>query len=201
MTESFAGQIRQALIKLAPRGEIAYQEIVDELGIVIYKDKQRIYLAMRDFIKRGECEKIAPGVVRYTRPIDPHPAVKTRRMYRFIRANRNGTVTIADVVANCNVSESTASEYLNLLTRRGITRRLGADNRSPRFQMIHDPGPGLVRNEANAEKMRRLRHIKKQALEQLDLAGQTLVQATTALADARRAVDGMEVEDDSDEGL
>ena len=194
MTTSFAGTIREILKRLAPQGDIAYADIALELDMITKREKQRLYLAMRDFIKRGECVKVAEGVVRYARPIDPHPADKTRCMFRLIRANRYNTITIADLVANCGVSEHTASEYLNVLTRHGITRRIGADNRTPRFQMIKDPGPNLIKNEENAKKLRRLRQAKKQTLAQLELAEQSLKSATDALAQARREVATIEEE-------
>ena len=195
MTQSFAGQVREILKRLDKEGDVTYQAVALELDMITDREKQRLYVTLRDFIKRGECKRVAPGTVRYVYGKEPRPAKKTRCMFRLIRANRYGTVTAADLMANCGVSAKNARDYLNTLTKRGFTRRIDMPNNQPsKYQLINDPGPDLIRNDANATKLRRLRHAQRKALAQLDLADQSLKSATDALAQARREVATIEEE-------
>lgn len=162
MTHTFTGRVRQILKRLSINGAIPYQAVALELGMVTNRQKQCLYPVMRELVKRGECERIAQGIVRYVANSDPRPAKKTGCMLRLIRANRNETITVADLVANCGVSARNARDYLNQLTKRGNVRRIAMPNNRPsKYQMIKDPGPILIRNDANAKKLRRMRQAKR----------------------------------------
>ncbi len=177
MTVSFAQRIRDIMrIDFKDRDQITYQEIAERLDMIEDKEKQRLYNAMRDFIKRDEVVRISPGVIRYTgKRYDPHPATKTRCMYRLIRANRRNTISVTDLMANCKVEENTAKEYLQMLVRRGVMRMIKMpDNQPSKYRMIDDPGPNLVRNDENAEKMRQIRELKKTAREALHAIQESL---------------------------
>jgi hypothetical protein len=91
---------------------------------------------------------------------------------------------VDDMVANCGVSVHTAREYLQMMTRHGITRRIKMPGNQPvRFQMIKDPGPGVVRNDTNSKKCARQRQAQKEALAQLDLAAAAVERARQAFTD------------------
>jgi predicted transcriptional regulator len=191
-----ATDVRKVLQDLAPQGNIPYGDIALKLDLVENKEKQPLYRMLLDFIKRGECEKVGRGVIRYIKT-DPHPAKKTACMYRLIRANKSGTVTAGDLMATCGVTKNTASEYLGMLTKRGITRRIKMpDNHPSKYQMIDDPGPGFVRNDANAEKLRRIRAAKKEALEKMDAAGKALINAAQTIMSARMSIADIGRDDD-----
>ena len=83
-------------------------------------------------------------------------------MFRLIRANRRETITVSDLMANCDVAKTTAREYLAMMVKRGILRAIkpAAVNLPYRYQMIDDPGPNLIRNEEKTEKQRLLREAK-----------------------------------------
>lgn len=183
--ETFAGRIRRVM-RMHFKGcdEITYADLAEKLDLVSDEEKQPLYNAMRDFIKRGEVIRIRRGAVRYNgRNYDPHPAGKTRCMLRLIRANRRSTVAADDLIANCKVERSTAKEYLNMLVRRGMMRRIPmSGNRPSKYKMIDDPGPNLVRNDENAEKMRRIREVRKLAREALDAIQENLDIAVAAVA-------------------
>jgi hypothetical protein len=197
--KGFAQQVRAALQELAPLGDITYAAIASRLDLVFNSDKQPMYMTLRDFIRRGECIRVAPRTVRYVSQKAPCPQNKSACMWRLIRANRNGTVTVDDLVAVCGVAESTAREYLKVLTRHGYTRRIDMPgNRRAKYQLINDPGPNLVKNEENAAKLRRMRAARKKALEQIDHARLVVADITKALNQAHRAVASM---DDERDGL
>jgi predicted transcriptional regulator len=180
--------VRKALQDLAKLGDIKYADVAQRLDMVSDKEKQPLYRILNDFIKRGECEKVRRGVIRHIKT-DPHPAKKTSCMYRLIRANKSGTVTVGDLVATCGVTKKTASEYLGMLTKRGITRRISMPGNHPsKYQMVQDPGPGFVRNDVNAEKLRCIRAAKKEALEKMDDAGKALINAAKTIMSARMSI-------------
>ena len=74
METGFYEKIRQVLIKLAPGGDITYQAIALELDIIWDNEKQVLYRALRDFIRRGECIKVGQGTVRYATKKEFRPA-------------------------------------------------------------------------------------------------------------------------------
>lgn len=190
--------VRKALQDLAQQGDITHGDIALKLDLVENKEKQPLYRILLDFIKRGECEKVGRGIIRYIKT-DPHPAKKTSCMYRLIRANKSGTVTVGDLMATCGVTKATASEYLGMLTKHGITRRISMPGNQPsKYQMVQDPGPGFVRNDANAEKLRRIRAAKKEALEKMDAAGKALINAAQTIMSARMSIADIDLRDDDE---
>jgi predicted ArsR family transcriptional regulator len=156
---------------------------------------------MRDFIKRGEVERIRPGVIRYVWKKNKgiRPADKTRCMYRLIRANKRESITVDDLRANCRVSRAAAREYLQLLVRREIMRRIDMPGNQPsKYRMINDPGPNLMKNEDNAAKMRAIRAAKKNTEAAIDQAAQSLIGATQALAQLKTALGDIPEDDNAE---
>ncbi|BBO78599.1 hypothetical protein DSCW_60160 [Desulfosarcina widdelii] len=185
MAKTFAQQIRDIMrIDLKDRETFTYDDIALRLDMVSGGERRRLYKAMLDFLKRGEVVRIKPGLLSYRdREYEVRPADKTRCMFKLIRANRSGSVTINDLVANCRVTKSTAREYLRVLVKRGVLRRIERPGLAPaKFMMIHDPGPNLLRNEANAEKLKRLREAKALAEEALSSVRESLDRAVAAVA-------------------
>ncbi len=203
MTEALplSQQIRNILrIELANKEQIEYREIALRLDYVTDREKQKMYAALRGFIRRGEVEHIGRGLIRYAwdRKKEVRPADKTRCMNRFIRANRRESIMVDDLVANCNVTAGTAKNHLRLLVRKEIMRRIDVPGNKPsKYRMIKDPGPKMIKNEEKAASMRRIRAARKRALQELDTAGKSFIAATEAIARARIAVDGMADEEDT----
>ena len=185
MSQSLAQQIRDILrIDLAGRKEVEHCEIALRLDFITRKEKQKMYSTLRDFIKRGEIERVRPGVVRYlwNKKREVHPAVKTRCMNRFIRANRRESISADDLVANCGATMRTAKEHLQLLVRNEIMRRIDMPgNQLAKYRMVNDPGPNMIKNEERAARLRRIRAVKKRALEELDSAADAIARARIAL--------------------
>ena len=148
------------------------------------KPRDPIYRAIPDFIKRGEVVRVRTGVLSYKgKGYEASPADKTRCMFRLIRANRRGTITVSDLIANCSVSKATAQEYLCTLVNRGVMCSIKTPgNRPYKYRIINDPGPNLIRNEEKTEKLKRLREAKAMAKEALTRARESLDKAAAAVA-------------------
>lgn len=179
--KGYAKKLRAMLQELSCQGDITYTDIIVRLDLITDKEKQPVYHTMRDFIRRGECVRVRRGVVRYVKNYQPKPANKTGCMFRYIRANRRGTITVADLVANCGVSDRTAKEYLNILTHRGFVRRISDPGMRSKYQMIHDPGPNLVRNDENRDKLQKIRADQRLAAQKIDEAMERLAEVKRIL--------------------
>lgn len=185
-TKSFAQRMREIMRdELKGREEIAIQEIAARLDLVSDQEKRPVYRTIRDFVKRGEVVRVRTGVIRYRGlKRDVRPADKTRCMWRLIRSNRNENIMASDLVANCGVSINTAREYLQMMVRREILRRIDMPGNKPsKYRMIDDPGPNLVRNDENAERLRRLRAAQKEAEAALSAAHIAINKGQAVIAD------------------
>lgn len=191
MPKSFAQRMREIMRdELKGRDEIAIQEIAARFDFVTDKEKRPIYRSIRDFVTRGEVVRVRKGVVRYVGlKRDVRPADKTRCMWRLIRSNRNENILASDLVSNCKVSVVTAREYLRMLVRRGVLRRIDMPNNQPsKFRMIDDPGPNLVRNEENAEKLRRLREAHRAINNEMMAANELIEMAAGHIDEAKKII-------------
>jgi len=185
MAKKFAQQIRDIMrIDLKDWDEFTCEDIALRMDLLPGKPRKPIYRAMPDFIKRGEVVRIRTGVFSYRgKGYSGRSADKTRCMYRLIRANRRSAITVNDLIANCGVSKVTAQEYLCMLANRGVMRRIKTPSNQPyKYRMIQDPGPNLLRNEANAEKLKRLREAKALAEAALSSVRESLDRAVAAVA-------------------
>jgi len=186
MPKPFAQKVREIMqIDLKGREEITYNDIAIRLDMISDKEKRPLYRTMRDFVKRGEVVRVRDGVLSYKGlERELRPADKTHCMFRLIRANRKSTIMVSDLVANCQVSEIMAREYLRMMVRRGFMRRIDRPNNKPsEYKITYDPGPNLVRNEENAEKLRRLREKQKEADAALTAAQIAINKGRAAIAD------------------
>ena len=186
MSKPFAQQVREIMqVDLKGREEITYTDIAVRLDMVSDEEKRPLYRTMRDFIKRGEVVRVRDGVLSY-RGLKKgvRPADKTNCMIRLIRANRNENIMVSDLMANCDVAEITAKEYLRYLVREKYMERIDMPNNKPsKYRLIKDPGPNLLRNEANAEKLRQLREKQREVEAALTAVELAVKKGRAAIAD------------------
>ena len=126
------------------------------------KTRARLSPTQRDMLKRGEIERVSEGVYRWT--AKPKPSQIREAMWRIVRARR--TVTVADMVEMAGAAENYAEEYLRLLLRRGIVR--GIAGHPAKYQLVKDDGPATPQDTDKADRLRRNRLAKKEALAALD---------------------------------
>ncbi len=182
MSERFTDQIRAAFQRLAAEksGPIELMAVARELDLPLNVHRRKLYVAMRDFIRRGEVERIKPGLYRYI-GLTSHAGEIQRKMWRLIRARKSDGVTYQDLVELCGASPNYAREYLRMLTKRGVLKRIDrrrAGNLPSLFRLINDPGPAF---QANLEKAAKLRRLRRQALERIDAAFAAVLEARQAL--------------------
>ena len=196
-----AGRVRDAVAGQAVGRSFGYKALFKAMDIVDQSEKQPVYRVVNDMVRRGELERVGVDAL-CRREYEARPAPKTTCMWRFIRASRKESILATDLVSTCGVSEITAKEYLQTLVRRGIMRRIDRPGNKPSlYRMIpaNDPGPGLVRDDEKAERLRRIRVAKQEALDLIEASSRDIIEASKKLMDARIRVNDIPIDaDDSD---
>lgn len=173
MKETFAGKIRQAARSLGADGSFTTRALSGHAGLRTRKEEKRMLNALRDFVKAGEVKRISLGVYVYLGKQRKDLPIKDQ-MRNYLKIKK--VVTIEDL-QELGAAESYASEWLQMLVRRGVAAARG----NGRYELIANMA--VPENEEKAERLRDLREKKKlQAL-------QAINEAQTALNKAKEAVE------------
>lgn len=164
-----AAKTREALQSFGAGGrEVASSALAIELDMIADKEKQTLYRVMRDFVKSGEIMRVRRGVYIYN--FKNKPPELQEIMWRYLRAKK--IVTIEDLQVISNASRDYTAEWVQMLVKREIARRIRVGN-NWKYQLINDPVIMPV-NEENRKKLRGLRKQKKRealrALAAVDIA-------------------------------
>jgi hypothetical protein len=190
-------KVRTALIELGPEGEpVTLAALAMELDMVSDKDKRPMRWALRDMCRTGEVERLEPGVVAYRGRNKGAPDIR-EAMWAVLRMRQS--VTIADLQELADASLFYAREFMTMLVRRGCVESIRRKDHTRIYRLIKDTGPRTPRDNQKADKLRAIREAKKQAMAQLDRAGQSLLDATQAIARARMTVNDISEEAGHDE--
>lgn len=169
MKQTFAGRIREAARAL---GEFTAKDLGERMGVKTYTEENKIRLWLKDFLKRGEMRRVAPGRYVYAGQ-DRGTEEKRQRMWRVLRARR--AVTAADLQELAGASAEYAWEWLRALKRQGLVAKTGRT-----WRLLHDPVEMPTMRD-NAEKIRRLRAAHKALADELARIEQALAQSRRAL--------------------
>jgi len=132
--KSFAGKVRAAAQKLK---EFTVGDIVDALSPKKYLRPDKVDWTLRDMLKRGEIDRIAPGVYRYAQPPDVPVATRACRAMHV-----KGSFTASDIVMLSDAERS----YVNTLIRgllaaghleHGGVTRAGSGKNINVFRIVH----------------------------------------------------------------
>ena len=163
MKETLAGRVREAARELGAGDKtFTVDDLAERIGTRTYAEKDPIRSTLRDFHRRGEVDRVAPGVYTYREKVTKKPD-KQKIMWRTLRFRR--TVTVEDLQMNAKAEESYVLEWLRLMIRRGIVRKL----ESGKYLLIKDTVE-MPRNDEKADRLRRLRAKLKAAKEAVDEA-------------------------------
>ena len=153
----YAETVRKQLKILGADGrEVTNKELAVALDLVSDKEKRGMYRVMSDLRKQNEIRRVRPGVHVYLRkPGDDELRQKLWRVFRRLR-----TVTTDDLIELTGASEGYAKEFLRMLVKRDVARRIDDPKRQDKskYQMINDP----VKMPEDEEKARRLRKLRRQ---------------------------------------
>ncbi len=193
---SFAGRVLATIKKEygLSGGEFGVDELIAPLFLQTRKDKKRCLNALRDHVEAGRLVRAARGRYRLPYADERHrkkPPIH-KRMWNIMRWK--GTVTIADLQELTGTSESYAREWLRMLIRREIVRRLPQPGNQPcKYQLIKRD---QVTPPVNDEKADYLKKLRKNQQASLESVGKSLLQAGHHVMDAARTLKKMEAFDD-----
>ncbi|MBW2642804.1 MAG: hypothetical protein JRC89_05390, partial [Deltaproteobacteria bacterium] len=153
----YAERVRKQLKRIGTDGrEVANKELAVALDLVSYAEKRGMYRVLADLRKQNEVRRVRPGVHVYLgKAGDDELRQKLWRVFRRLR-----TVTVDDLVELTGASEGYAKEFVRMLVRREIARRIDGPKRKDKskYQMVNDP----VKMPEDEEKARRLRKLRRQ---------------------------------------
>ncbi len=184
MKNSFADKVRQALINLGGGVKpVSNDTLAEYLDLVGDRDKRPMYMALRDLCRSGEAQRVAPGRHLYKGKTGG-PDIRSA-MWSVLRMRK--TVNLDDLQELAGASRHYASQFMILLVRRGVVERIRRGSNWI-YRLVQDPGPQTPEDNEKAAALRRLREAKKAAIEQMDVAGRALIDATQALVRARMVI-------------
>lgn len=172
--KGFAQKVRKKLKEIGEKGiEINAVQLAEALNLTTRKDKNPLYRTIQDFVTRGEVRRVRHGVYKYIAP--PSKNELKSIMWRLIRARK--TVSIDDLEELSGASREYVTEWLRMLEKREIVKRL----KDGRCRLINDTVIEPNNND-KAFKYREIRRKKKrEALTALNKASTAIETAKEAL--------------------
>lgn len=172
----FSEKVRDIYRKAGSR-PVANEEVALALDL-FGKGRGRLTSAQRDLLKSGEISRVSEGV--YVWANRSSPTQIREAMWRVIRARR--AVSVADLMELTGASENYALEYLRMLVRREAVKKISKAE-GVIYRLVVDAGTEAPKDESKAERLRRIRERKKEALAALDEAWLAINRARMAITE------------------
>jgi len=141
-----AAQIREAAKRLY---EFSPADIADALCVQTFRERKRVKNMFRDFVLRGEMERVTPGRYRYKGQAAPR--TKMDIIWHLVRSHRR--FTAAELERLSGAKRETVREYLRCLQALGYLSKRSKEA----WALVNDPGPETPANSAKCEKLKRIR--------------------------------------------
>ena len=146
------------------------------------KEHKRLLNTLSDLSRQGRIVRVSQGVYAEAKPAaEPD---KREVMWRLLKMRRRGTVD--DLVEMAGVSRDYAREWLLILVRREVARKIQEPGKAGLWVLINDTAE-MPLDENKAARLRGIRLKKKQVISKLDAID-------TALGDIRQILKTMEEE-------
>lgn len=172
-TESFAGRVRAAARKLGADGnEFSAGDLSHEAGVQTFDGNKRLHWVIRDLKNAGELVVVHKGIYRLNKEpqnlrlsnTEPKKVEGGRSrslreiMWRFLRMRK--VVTVGDLQEASGAAESYASEWLRMLSRQEVVKKLSGG----RWQLVVTDVLDTPHDLEKAEKLRKMRAERKEKL-------------------------------------
>ena len=144
-----ASQIREAAKSLY---EFSPADIADAVCVKTFRERKRIKNMLRDFLLRGEIERIGYSRYRYV----SQAAVRTKMDVIWHLARSHRRFTAAELERLSGAKRNTVREYLRCLQALGYLAKRNQEI----WALVDDPGPETPANTAKCEKLKRIRRQK-----------------------------------------
>lgn len=180
--ESFAKSVLDMTLALAAKGdgEASCGDVSSALFIKTRLEHKRLLNTFCDLYRTGKLRRIRQGVYG---PVDQQNAQPDKRevMWRLLKMRRR--LTVDDLVELAGVSRNYAREWLQILVKREVVRKIQDPGKSGLWVLINDSAEMPV-DDSKAERLRTIRKQKKQQITvRLDAIGTALGEIRTILND------------------
>ena len=125
-----AGRMRQAAERLR---EFSNREIADAIGVQTWEEREAVRHAVRDFLRRGEMERIGRSRYRYIKT----EKTPTQRQRLWDVARRMYGFTLDDLDQITGISREAIKDFTSWLVNAGYARRIERG----RFKVVKKLGP------------------------------------------------------------
>jgi len=176
-TISFTSQVLAGLNEMAERngGEVGATELSNHLRIKTFADHKKMLNALSELFRAGRIARVRQAV--YAPATPERPPELRRVMWRILRMRRR--VTVEDLQTMAGAGEAYVKEWLRMLERRDIVRKVDGD---PTVWLLLSTAIDMPDDEQKAARLRELRAKRKKALADLRTAQTMIVRAIDALA-------------------
>ena len=147
---SLAEQIRQAVRHLSPGGFRA-DDISCAIKVRPYEGRAHVRVAIRDFLKRGEMERVRRGWYRYV----PRPQKTTnrQRLWNVIRRMPDCRFSLNDLEQITGIKRESITEFCGWLVSDGHAHRM----KRGQFRRVGVFEIGVPPNQKKIDKLRAIR--------------------------------------------
>ena len=181
--QSFAQRVLGMLREVCREGGKADAgEMSSRLLLQTRKEHKRMLNTLSDLARQGRIVRVSQGVYAEAKPAAE--ADKREVMWRLLKMRRR--VTVDDLVEMAGVSRDYAREWLLILVRREVARKIQEPGKAGLWVLINDTAE-MPLDENKAARLRGIRLKKKQVISKLDAID-------TALGDIRQILKTMEEE-------
>lgn len=169
-----AKNVRTAVLLLGANGsEFTLQALAEQTDYILPRDRRRMNSAVRDMVKSGELVRVRQATYQMGRTAT-RSATIAEAMWHTLRLRR--VVTVEDLMELAGATENYAKEWLQMLVRRELAKRL--DNGCYQLTVDEIEMPGET---DNAVKLREMRRAKKEIRAGLDAMSEAIGRVRTAL--------------------
>lgn len=182
--ESFAKTVLDTTLALAAKGngEVSCGDISSALFIQTRLDHKRLLNTLSDLSRAGKVVRVRQGV--YAEAATAAEPDKREVMWRLLKMRRR--VTVDDLVEMAGVSRDYAREWLLILVRREVARKIQEPGKAGLWVLINDSAE-MPLDENKAARLRKIRLKKKYVMSRLD-------NISNALGEIRQILQTMEEE-------
>lgn len=179
--QSFSKTIYDTAIEIAAKnnGEINCNQVSIALGARTGQEHKNILNILSQFYNAGKLQRLRKGIYA---PIHRHrPPDKRETMWRVIRMRKR--VTADDLVELAFVGKEYAREWLQMLTKREVVRKIQEPGGQAIYMLIRDTVE-MPKDEEKAARLRELRNRRKaEIVNQLEAIEDALKKAKEAIVE------------------
>ena len=160
--QSYAKTVLQKALEIAAAsGEATAGDVSAAMFTQTRKEHKRVLNILSDLVNASRLLRLRQGVYGPVSPTD-RQTDKREVMWRVLRMRRR--VRVEDLVEMAEVRESYAHEWLQMLVKREIVRKVQAPGLPGVWVLLHD-NIDMPENEEKAARLREIRKRKKALIE------------------------------------